>query len=165
MYSSEGIINQALGGLGLSQYTRPWLGDYATALPAVGLIGSWVLTGLCTVLFSTALGKIDGNLYEAIRIDGGGWIQETRHVTLPGLRQEVAVLFTITVIAALATFDIIYVSTQGGPGNSTMVPGIEIYRLAFTVREVGEASALGIVLLIIVLMCVLPVQLLARSDR
>ncbi len=115
MYAQTGAVNQILGWLGLGWITRPWLADYGTALPAVGLIGSWVLTGLCTVLLLTGLGKIDVSLYEAIRLDGAGWWREFFTITLPGLRQEIAVLVTVTVIAALSSFDIIYTSTQGGP--------------------------------------------------
>ena len=70
---------------------------------------------------------------------------------------------TVTVIAALASFDIVYISTQGGPGNATMVPGLEIYYLAFSEREVGVASALAVVLMVLVLVCVLPIQWLTRE--
>ena len=69
---------------------------------------------------------------------------------------------TVTVIAALSAFDIVYISTRGGPGTQTMVPGLEIYQLAFFNREVGLASALAVVLMVLVLACVLPIQWLAR---
>ena len=72
---------------------------------------------------------------------------------------------TVTVIAALASFDIVYISTQGGPGNATMVPGLEIYYLAFSDRQVGLASALAVVLMVLVLACVLPIQWLAQEGR
>jgi raffinose/stachyose/melibiose transport system permease protein len=69
-------------------------------------------------------------------------------------------------IAALASFDIVYITTQGGPGNQTMVPGVEIYRLAFSEREVGQASAMAVVLMVLVLVAILPVQRLTqRSDQ
>jgi raffinose/stachyose/melibiose transport system permease protein len=67
------------------------------------------------------------------------------------------------VIAALASFDIVYIATQGGPGNSTMVPGLEIYYLAFSEREVGMASALAVALVFLVLAVVLPLQRLTRD--
>ncbi|RKN10633.1 carbohydrate ABC transporter permease [Streptomyces radicis] len=166
MYAQTGAVNEILGRLGLDGLTRPWLADYDTALPAVGLIGSWVLTGLCTVLLLTGIGKIDRSLYEAVRLDGAGWWREFFTITLPGLRQEIAVLVTISIIAALSSFDIIYTSTQGGPGRATLVPGISIYRIGFTQSDVGLASAFGIVLMILVLACVLPIQRLARvRDR
>lgn len=166
MYAQTGAVNQILSAIGLGFLARPWLGDLQTALPAVGLIGSWVLTGLCTVLFLTGIGKIDQSLYEAVRLDGASWWREFITVTIPGLRQEIAVLITITVIAALSSFDIIYTTTLGGPGRATLVPGISIYRIGFTQSEVGLASAFGIVLMVLVLACVLPIQRLARvRDR
>ena len=162
MYAQTGAVNQILNAIGLGFLARPWLGDFQTALPAVGLIGSWVLTGLCTVLFLTGIGKIDQSLYEAVRLDGATWWREFVTVTIPGLRQEIAVLVTITIIAALSSFDIIYTTTLGGPGRATLVPGISIYRIGFTQSEVGLASAFGIVLMVLVLACVLPIQRLAR---
>jgi raffinose/stachyose/melibiose transport system permease protein len=164
MYSQTGTINQILGWVGLGGITRSWLADYATALPAVGLIGSWVLTGLCTVLLLTGIGKIDTALYEAIRLDGAGWWREFFTITVPGLRQEIVVLVTLTVIAALSSFDIIYTSTQGGPGRATLVPGISIFRIGFTQSDVGLASAFGIVLMVLVLAVVLPIQRLSKAD-
>ena len=166
MYAQTGAVNQVLNAVGLGFLARPWLGDFQTALPAVGLIGSWVLTGLCTVLFLTGIGKIDTSLYEAVRLDGASWWREFVTITIPGLRQEIAVLVTITIIAALSSFDIIYTTTLGGPGRATLVPGISIYRIGFTQSDVGLASAFGIVLMALVLACVLPIQRLARvSDR
>ncbi|WP_297603975.1 carbohydrate ABC transporter permease [Microcella sp.] len=164
MYAQTGAVNQILGWFGLGWLGRPWLADYDTALPAVGLIGSWVLTGLCTVLLLTGIGKIDTSLFEAIRLDGAGWWREFFTITLPGLRQEIAVLVTLTVIAALSTFDIIYTSTQGGPGRATLVPSLLIFRIGFTQSDVGLASAFGIVMMVLVLAVVLPVQRLARAS-
>jgi raffinose/stachyose/melibiose transport system permease protein len=166
LLSSTGFVNQALSWVGLGGVTRAWLGDFTFALPAVGVIGAWVLLGLCTVLLLAGMTKIDPALYEAARLDGAGPVREFLSVTLPGLRQEIAVCVTVTVIAALASFDIIFISTQGGPGNSTMVPGLQIYYLAFTERRVGQASALGVALMVLVLACVLPIQWLAKErDR
>lgn len=162
--SSSGVVNQALATVGLDDITRAWLGDFDTALPAVGIIGAWVLIGLCTVLLLTGMSKIDVALYESARLDGAGALQEFRSITLPSLRQEIGVCITVTVIAALASFDIVYIATGGGPGGSTAVPGLEIYQLAFAARQVGLASALAVVLFILVLACVLPIQRLARGS-
>ena len=163
--SSSGVANQVLSAFGLDDVTRAWLGDFDTALPAVGIIGAWVLIGLCTVLLLTGMSKIDIALYESARLDGAGSLQEFRSITLPSLRQEIGVCITVTVIAALASFDIVYIATGGGPGGSTAVPGLEIYQLAFAARQVGLASALAVVLFILVLACVLPIQRLARGDE
>ncbi|BCJ62365.1 carbohydrate ABC transporter permease [Micromonospora endophytica] len=165
MLSSSGLINQALRAVGLDGLTKSWLGEFSTALPAVGVIGTWVMLGLCTILLVTGMSKIDPSLYEAARMDGAGPIREFFAVTLPSLRQEIGVCLTVTVIAALASFDIVYISTSGGPGIQTTVPGLEIYRLAFSQRQVGLASALGVVLMLLVLLCVLPIQRLTRGEK
>ena len=164
LLSLPGLVNQALSSVGLRDVTRAWLGDFDTALPAVGIIGIWVLLGFCTVLLLTGMTKIDAALYESARLDGAGWWPEFRAITIPSLRYEIAVCLTVTIIAALAAFDIVYVSTGGGPGNATAVPGIQIYILAFLERQVGLASALAVVLVILVLLVILPLQRLSRGD-
>ncbi|KIR66572.1 MULTISPECIES: carbohydrate ABC transporter permease [Micromonospora] len=165
LLSTDGLVNQVLRAVGLGGVTRAWLGEFDTALPAVGVIGTWVMLGLCTILLVTGMSKIDPALYEAARIDGAGPVREFFAVTLPSLRQEVGVCLTVTIIAALASFDIVYISTSGGPGIQTTVPGLEIYRLAFSQRQVGLASALAVVLMVLVLACVLPIQRLTREDK
>jgi raffinose/stachyose/melibiose transport system permease protein len=165
LLSLPGLINQTLKAIGLGTITRAWLGDFDWALPAVGLIGIWVLLGFCTVLLLTGITKIDPALYESARIDGAGWFKEFFTITIPLLRYEIGVCLTVTVIAALAAFDIVYVTTAGGPGNSTAVPGIQIYILAFTQRAIGLASALAVMLMILVVVVILPIQWLSRENK
>lgn len=158
-----GLINQILKAVGLGAVTRAWLGDFDWALPAVGFIGIWVLLGFCTVLLWTGMTRLDPALYESARIDGASWFTEFVKITVPLLRHEIGVCLTVTVIAALAAFDIVYVSTAGGPGNSTAVPGIQIYILAFTQQRIGLASALAVMLMVLVLIVVIPIQRLSRE--
>ncbi len=158
-----GLINQILRAIGLGAVTRAWLGDFDWALPAVGFIGVWVLLGFCTVLLWTGMTKLDPALYESARIDGAGWFTEFARITIPLLKNEIGVCMTVTVIAALAAFDIVYVSTAGGPGNETAVPGIQIYILAFTQQRIGLASALAVMLMALVLIVILPIQFLTRE--
>ena len=159
-----GLINQLLTAVGLGGITRAWLGDFDWALPAVGVIGIWVLLGFCTVLLLTGMSKIDPALYESARIDGAGWFTEFTRITIPMLRHEIGVCLTVTVINALAAFDIVYVATAGGPGNSTAVPGIQIYILAFTEQRIGLASALAVMLMLLVVVVILPLQRLSREN-
>ena len=158
-----GLVNQLLAAIGLEGIGRAWLGDFDTALPAVGVIGIWVLLGFCSVLLQTGMTKIDPALYESARIDGAGWFSEFRAITLPSLRYEIGVCLTVTTIAALAAFDIVYVATGGGPGHATSVPGIQIYILAFVQRQIGLASALAVVLMLLVLLVIIPIQRLSRE--
>ena len=159
-----GLINQILKAVGLGALTRAWLGDFGTALPAVGIVGIWVLLGFCIVLLQTGMSKIDPALYESARIDGAGWFSEFVGITVPLLKYEIGVCLTVTVVAALNAFDIIWVTTAGGPGSSTSVPGIQVYILAFTQRAIGPASALAVMLMILVVLIVLPLQWLSRES-
>jgi raffinose/stachyose/melibiose transport system permease protein len=158
-----GLINQILKALGLGALTRAWLGDFGTALPAVGVVGIWVLLGFCIVLLLTGMTKVDPALYESARIDGAGWFREFAAITVPLLKYEIGVCLTVTVVAALAAFDIIWVTTAGGPGSSTSVPGVQIYILGFTQRAVGPASALAVMLMALVVLVIIPIQWLSRE--
>ncbi|THA29483.1 sugar ABC transporter permease [Streptomyces sp. A1277] len=149
IYGEDGPLNQVLRAIGLGSLARAWLGDFTYAFPAVGLIGTWVSTGLCFLLLLSGIGKIEPSLYEAARLDGCGRLREFWHITVPGLRKEIGVACNVTVISALAGFDVVYVMTGGGPGYSTMVPGVQVYQLVFTAGRVGTACALATVLSLI----------------
>ncbi len=152
IYAPDGPLNDVLRFIGLGELARGWLGDFDLALPAVGLVGTWVSIGLCFVLFLAGTGKIPRELYDAARVDGAGPIREFTSVTLPALRNELVVALTLTVIAALRTFDLVYVTTGGGPGNATTVPSYEVYRRAFELGEVGSAAAIGVTLTVVILL-------------
>ena len=141
-----GLINDVLGAIGLGSLQQDWLGSFNLALPAVGLIGTWVMYGLAMVLFTAGVQKIPQSLYDAARVDGAGPVREFFAVTLPGLRAEIAVALTLTTIQALRSFDLVYITTRGGPGGSTTVPAYVVYDRAFKSGQVGSASAVGVCL-------------------
>lgn len=148
LFGPEGPINHALGAVGLEALTRDWLGDFGLALPTLGLAGTWTTFGLCMVLFVSGAGSISTSLYDAARVDGAGVVREFFAVTLPGLRAQVAVALTLTVTGALRTFDLVWLTTRGGPGTSTITPSFLLYTKAFAVGDVGAAAAIGVVLTI-----------------
>jgi raffinose/stachyose/melibiose transport system permease protein len=102
------------------------------------------------VLLLAGIQKIPVSLYDAARVDGAGWFAELRAVTLPGLRNELIVAITLTLIIALRIFDIVFVTTRGGPGEQTYVPSLLIYLQAFQYGVVGKAAALAVVLALII---------------
>jgi raffinose/stachyose/melibiose transport system permease protein len=163
LYAPTGPIDSALNAIGLSGFARAWLGDFTWALRAVGLVGTWVTYGFAMVLFVAGVQKIPISLYDAARVDGAGPVREFFAVTLPGLRQELIVAFTLTTIAALRTFDVIYVMTQGGPGTSTTVPSLEIYERAFEYNQLGSAAAVSVALALII--SVVTIVILRLGDR
>jgi raffinose/stachyose/melibiose transport system permease protein len=146
----SGALNEVLRTLGLGSLTQSWLGDFDLALPAVGLVGTWVWFGLAMVLLMAGVQKIPSSLYDAARVDGAGMVREFFAVTLPALRGEIAVALTLTTIAALRNFDLIYITTKGGPGDATSVPAFQVYDRAFQTGEVGSAAAIGIALTAII---------------
>jgi raffinose/stachyose/melibiose transport system permease protein len=151
IYAPDGTLNAVLRVLGLHPVGRAWLGDFDTALPAIGLIGTWLEIGLCLVLLVTGIGQIPRELYDAARTDGAGAIREFFAVTLPSLRGSISVALTLTTLSALKTFDLVYVTTHGGPGTATSVPAFQVYNLAFNTGQVGMGTTVGIILTVLIL--------------
>ncbi|MDO5033785.1 MAG: sugar ABC transporter permease [Actinomycetaceae bacterium] len=164
IYAPDGPINSFLRAIGLESWARAWLGDFTFALPAVGLIGSWVSLGLVTVLLMSGMSSIPKDLYEAAMLDGAGRVRQFFSITIPSVRAEIVVSLTLTIIAALKTFDLVYVTTSGGPGSSTTVPSYEVYYQAFRIGEVGTASSLAVVLTAAIFVINLVVNLVGERD-
>jgi raffinose/stachyose/melibiose transport system permease protein len=146
----DGPLNAGLRAVGLEGAAVDWLGNFDWALPSLGIVGTWTLLGLCVALFFAGLQQIPGSLYDAAAVDGAGRWRELWAVTLPGLRGPIAVALTVTVVAALRTFDLVFVTTRGGPGTETVVPGLLIYRRAFEDGRLGSAAAIAVLLSILV---------------
>jgi raffinose/stachyose/melibiose transport system permease protein len=157
IYAPQGPANAALDAVGLDTLSRGWLGDFTFALPAVGMTAMWVTFGFPLVLFIAGIAKIPATLYDAARIDGAGPVREFFAVTLPALRNELAIAIGFTVITTLRSFALVYVMTQGGPGNETRVPAIELYERAFGQFEVGSAAAIGVVLTLLIFVVVVSI--------
>ena len=167
LFAYDGPINEFLILIGLEGAIRPWLGDFTYARYAVGSVGTWVQYGLCMVLFIAGAQSINEDLYDAARVAGANAWQEFRYVTLPGLSQQILVAFVLTFIAALRAFDLVFVLTRsGGPGKETIVTSILIYQQAFQRNRAGYASAMALVLsVIIVSVSALVIRLQARRDE
>ena len=149
--SGPATLNGLLHAVGLGpEVGRPWLGNFNTALVAVGLVAVWLDFGLCFVLFLAGIQRIPPDLYDAARIDGAGLAREFFSLTVPLLRREIGAALTISVVAALQSFTLIYQATNGGPGYATMVPGLLVYRYGFELGQVGAASALGIAMTLMI---------------
>jgi raffinose/stachyose/melibiose transport system permease protein len=164
LYGPEGPINTALQAIGLGALARDWLGDFALALPALGLVGTWTTFGLCMVLFVSGSASISTSLYDAARVDGAGLVREFFAVTLPGLRPQIAVALTLTVTGALRTFDLVWLTTRGGPGTSTVTPSFLLYTKAFAVGDVGAAAAIGVVMAVTCLLVALVIVRLVERE-
>ena len=157
-----GLLDQVLATVGLASASRPWLGDFSFALPATGVVATWMEYGLVMVLFLAGIQNISAELYDAARVDGAGLRQELRYITLPSLRNEMLVAVVITVIASFRNFDLVYNLTRGGPGISTDVPVLEVYRRAFLYGQVGSGAALGMTIALVILCLTIAIVLGTR---
>ncbi|MFB4357895.1 sugar ABC transporter permease [Pantoea sp. BS_4] len=146
-----GPIDQFLRAVGLPQLAMSWLGDFTWALPAVGMVATWYFFGFCLVLFMAGLQRMDPSLLEAADLDGSSRRRKFMRITLPGLRPELRIALLLTVIASLKAFDLVYVMTQGGPGTSTMVTNIFMYKQGFDLHYFGYASSVAVFSMMIVL--------------
>jgi raffinose/stachyose/melibiose transport system permease protein len=148
---NSGLLNVALNSSGLDAASRGWLADPATAMPAVIATANWTYYGFAMVIFLAGLQSIDSQLYEAAALDGAGAWRQFRHITLPGLQNEITLLVILSFINTLRTFDLVYVMTNGGPGHETEVVAYYIYSLAFVTRQVGYGAAVATTLTVIIL--------------
>lgn len=164
IYSQDGLLNQTLRLVGLGSLSRVWLGDHTFALVAIGLVGTWLNIGLCVVLFLSGIGNIAPELFEAARLDGAGRTKEFIAITLPSLRGQIAVALTLTVVSALKTFDLVFITTRGGPGNATSVPAFEAYNRAFNTGQVGLASAIAVVLTVVIVLLTVSISRIAPRE-
>jgi len=144
-----GLLNRALALLGLPG--QDWLGDPALAMPALILLAVWKNFGFNMVIFVAGIQSIPERLYEAARLDGATRWQELRHVTLPMLVPTTGFVALMTLIGHFQLFAEPYVMTQGGPGDSTRSIVLLLYEQGFRWWSLGEAAAIAVVLLAIVL--------------
>lgn len=160
-----GPLNSVLRAVGLGPLAQTWLGSFSWALPAVGVVGSWVGYGFAMVLFMAGVEKIPQSLYDACALDGGAAWRQFISVTLPGLRNELTVVLVLTVTGALTSFDLIYIMTLGGPGTSTYVPAYSLFLLAFTNYDIGGAAAMGVILALLVFAMALVILRISGHER
>jgi raffinose/stachyose/melibiose transport system permease protein len=159
---SRGLLNGLLAAVGLGDLAQAWLGDFALALPAAGVVATWMEYGLVMVLFLAGIQRIPTELYDAARVDGATMLGEVRYVTLPSLRPELIVAAVVTLISSFRNFDLIFNLTRGGPGSATVVPVLEVYRRGFLHGQIGSASALGVTLTAIIAIITLSALALGR---
>jgi multiple sugar transport system permease protein len=156
-----GPVSAALHGLHLTSSTINLLGDFSTALPAVIVVGVWAGMPQTTVTLLAGLQSVPAELHEAAAIDGAGSWARFRYVTWPSLRPVVMAITSLDFIWNFNSFGLVYVMTAGGPGGKTMLPMLFAYNEAFRYGNFGYASAMGDVMVVLVVLLML-VYLRAR---
>jgi multiple sugar transport system permease protein len=161
-----GVVSRLSAALGLGGLS--WLGDPDLALFAIVGISVWFLMGYYMLIFLSGLQDIPREYHDAARIDGAGPVAAFRYITLPLLRPTsffVLLVSTVTAVAGMQTFDLVYVMTKGGPANSTALAIYYIYEQAFQFGEYGYAAAMASVLVVILLALTGLLFLLTRGGR
>ncbi|TDE90448.1 sugar ABC transporter permease [Occultella glacieicola] len=157
----SGVINSLLGLFALGPY--PWLQSPVLAMPSLVVVATWSGAGTAVLIYLAALAGVSRELYEAAELDGASVRRRVWHVTLPQMRGVILILLLLQIIGALQVFTEPYVMTDGGPANATVTVLLMIYRYAFLFGNYGVATALS-VLLALVLVVVSAVYLrLTRS--
>lgn len=156
-----GLLNWLLSRVGLPELG--WLSDPRLSMLSVALVAIWKSMGYYMVLFLAGLQGIPEHLYEAATIDGAGPWRRFWNITLPLLSPTMFFVLIISVIGSFQVFDQVYVMTQGGPGNSTLVFNYYLYQNAFEFFRMGYASALAYVLFaLIFVITLLQVKLVSK---
>jgi multiple sugar transport system permease protein len=159
-------IGPLLAAIGLvPSWPAEWLSDPALAMPAVILVNVWKGIPFFTVTFLAGLKAIDSTLYEAAMVDGASPWQRFRHVTLPGLRHVMIVTVLLSSIWTFNNFDLIWLMTQGGPGDATAPYVMVAYSKAIQQLQLGAGAAVTLVMLPIVgILVIILVRMMRRSD-
>jgi raffinose/stachyose/melibiose transport system permease protein len=147
-----GPINQLLGVLGLASLRQLWLADDNLVLVCMNMVGSWTYVGFCVLMFMTGLQNISPQLYEAATMDGTNPLQKFWYITLPLLRNTTLFVIVYTIIGSMKFFDLIFVATKGGPGQSSYVVGLYIYNMLIQQGRINYASTMSTVLTVIILL-------------
>lgn len=162
----SGMLNSALTKLGLISQNIQWLASAETAFPMQVLIGILVTVPFTTTIFLGGLSSIPDDLYEAAALEGATPLQQFREITFPLLKPFINIAIVLNTIYVFNSFPIIWVMTQGGPANSTDILVTHLYKLAFRIGKLGEASAVSLVMFAILLVfTMIYVRLAMREQR
>lgn len=166
LLTPNGTINEALSAVTGMDIDQAWLADPSTALGVIVLINVWQYTGYSFLIYDAAMGQIDNSVIEAARIDGASTPQMMRHVIVPLLSGSHLVLIVLGMISALKTFELVFLTTAGGPGTSTQVLTGYIYKQVIDQFHAGYGAALSVGLVAMALVfSVLQVRLSTREAR
>jgi ABC-type sugar transport system permease subunit len=149
--ANTGLLNTFLHALGLGAWAHPWLGDPATALPAVIAVSVWKNVGFSLVILLAGLQGLPQDVLDAARVDGASAWQLTLRVIAPLMRPIIALTALLSIIGGLKVFDLVFIMTRGGPTYSTEVLATMLYREAFELNHMGGASAIAVILVAVVL--------------
>lgn len=163
VYAPDGPLNETLRLLGAAGVTQEWLANPSTALYAVLVAAVWRQVGYIMVLYLAGLKGCDPALEEAGAVDGANRWQRFWHIVWPQLSSVNTVIFAVTVIDSLRTFDIVWAMTRGGPYDSTQLLSTYMFQQAFTIVNLGYGSAIAVVIFLLAIAFI--ITYVARTMR
>lgn len=147
-HSTYGVINHVIGLLGIPPQT--WLGDPSQALAAVIMVEIWQQLPVVTFVLAAGIQSLPVDLYKAAAVDGASRWQMFRMITLPLLRPVIIVVLMLRIMDAFKVFDIVFMLTYGGPGQTTEVLSLLIYKTGLKFFQIGQASAMSWIFLLFI---------------
>lgn len=150
LYGNSYGINNILKAIGLGALQHNWLNDNSTAIWSVILVGFPFVSGLYFLIMHSAINTIPKELSESAELDGCNKIDIVRYIHIPNLMPFISTILTLTIIGSLQNFGLVAATTAGGPGFSSMIPSLYMYKVAFGNGDMGYGSALGMFLLVVI---------------
>ena len=142
--------NFGLGaGLHIPLLSQDWLGDGTLAMGVIIFVVSWQYIPFHTLIYQGAVRQIPKSMYEAAQLDGAGRVRTFFRITLPQLKYTIITSSTLMVVGSLVFFDLIFVLTEGGPGDATRVLALDMYKRGFQANLMGPASAIAVILVLV----------------
>lgn len=141
-----GLVDTLLKTIGLAGLAKGWLGDPNLAFPVILVLIAWQFIPFHALLYQGGTRQIPRDLYDAANIDGAGEIQKFFSITLPQLKYTMITSTTLILTGSLTYFDLIWVTTQGGPGYATRILPLQMYITAFMDQSIGYGSVLAVLL-------------------
>lgn len=159
-----GIINNLLRAFGAEGLTRAWLSESPLNVYVIVAVGVWRMVGLPLILIFAALQAIPTSFLEAGKLEGANYFQQVYYLLLPLLKPIIAIAASFLLIVKFKSFDLVYVLTGGGPGYSTSIVPVNIYKTAFEFLDFGYSASMGVMLILCILIVNFIFRVLFRSE-
>ena len=158
-----GLLNNFLNLIGLNTLIHAWLAEPDTVLWSISVIGGWRYAGIVMMLCYTSICTIPSSMFEAGRIDGAGYFKQIQMIILPIIKPIIELSTMFMLMWSFKTYDIIWAMTKGGPGDISRTVPVRMLDVGFQYNQFGYASAIGVMLTVIVIVSILAIKRIIRG--